>query len=100
MATQALGWMSSLILVLTVAKQVHKQWQEGSSRGVSKWLFIGQIAASAGFTAYSYLIHQWVFVFTNSLMLVNGVLGLVILWHHRHRRGGSQAIASASNAGG
>ncbi len=83
--TEALGWVSSFILVLTIAKQVHKQWREGTSRGVSKWLFLGQLAASTGFTAYSWLVRNWVFVVTNSLMLVNGLLGLAIVLRHRRR---------------
>lgn len=83
--TEAVGWISSLILVLTIAKQVYKQWQEGSSEGVSKWLFVGQIAASLGFTLYSWLVSNWVFVVTNAVMLVNGLLGLLIVLHHRRR---------------
>ena len=83
--TEAVGWVSSFILVLTIAKQVYKQWQEGSSEGVSKWLFVGQISASLGFTVYSWLVHNWVFVVTNSLMMVNGLLGLLIVLHHRRR---------------
>jgi len=82
---EAVGWVSSLILVLTIAKQVYKQWQEGSSEGVSKWLFVGQMAASLGFTVYSWLVSNWVFVVTNAVMLVNGLLGLLIVLHHRRR---------------
>ena len=83
--TEAVGWVSSGILVLTIAKQVYKQWREGSSEGVSKWLFVGQISASLGFTLYSWLVRNWVFVVTNSLMLVNALLGLLIVFHHRRR---------------
>ncbi len=85
MGSEAVGWVSSCILVLTIAKQVYKQWQEGSSEGVSKWLFVGQIAASLGFTVYSWLVSNWVFVVTNALMLCNGLLGLLIVIHHRRR---------------
>ena len=82
---EAVGWVSSFILVLTIAKQIYKQWHEGSSEGVSKWLFIGQMAASLGFTIYSWLVNNWVFVVTNSLMLLNGLAGLGIVIHHRRR---------------
>ncbi len=88
--TEAVGWVSSGILVLTIAKQVYKQWQEGSSEGVSKWLFVGQMAASLGFTVYSWLVSNWVFVVTNAVMLVNGLAGLLIVLHHR-RRGRARA---------
>ena len=82
---EAVGWVSSAILVLTIAKQVYKQWHEGSSEGVSKWLFVGQMAASLGFTVYSWLVSNWVFVVTNAVMLGNGLLGLLIVLHHRRR---------------
>ena len=84
---EAVGWVSSVILVLTIAKQVYKQWQEGSSEGVSKWLFVGQMAASLGFTVYSWLVDNWVFVVTNAVMLLNGLVGLLIVLHHRKKQG-------------
>ena len=77
-AVDAVGWISSFILVLTIAKQVFKQWQAGTSEGVSMWLFIGQLAASAGFTVYSWLVHNWVFVITNALMVANALVGFWI----------------------
>ena len=83
--TEAVGWVSSVILVLTIGKQVYKQWHSGSSEGVSKFLFLGQMTASAGFTAYSVLVHNWVFVVTNALMLVNALLGYGIVLRHRRR---------------
>jgi MtN3 and saliva related transmembrane protein len=83
--TEAIGWASSLILLVTLAKQVHKQWRDGKSDGISPWLFIGQMAASVGFTVYSWLVHNWVFVVTNGLMVVNGLLGYLIVLRHRHR---------------
>ena len=85
MGIEVIGWASSTVLILTIAKQIHKQWQEESSEGVSKWLFIGQIAASTGFTIYSWLVANWVFVVTNFLMLLNALIGLGIVLHHRKR---------------
>jgi MtN3 and saliva related transmembrane protein len=82
--TEAIGWISSFILVLTIARQIYKQWQEGSSQGVSKWLFIGQISASAGFAIYSWLLNNWVFVITNILMLLSAFVGLGIVYWHKH----------------
>ena len=81
---EAIGWASSIILVLTIAKQIYKQWQSGTSEGVSLWLFMGQFAASAGFTVYSVLIRNWVFVVTNALMVLNAILGFVLTkWQRR-----------------
>ena len=82
---EAVGWISSLILVATIGKQVFKQWKEGSSKNVSKWLFVGQLAASAGFTVYSWMVRNWVFVVTNGFMVLNAVAGLLITLRHRRR---------------
>lgn len=82
--TEAIGWISSVILLLTIGKQVWKQWQEGSSEGVSKWLFIGQIAASTGFSLYSWLLRNPIFIITNLLLLLSAVAGLcIVLWQRR-----------------
>lgn len=83
--TEVVGWVSSGILILTLAKQVFKQWKEGSSEGVSKWLFVGQMAASIGFTTYSVLTGDPVFIVTNSILLLNALVGLLIVLHHRRR---------------
>jgi MtN3 and saliva related transmembrane protein len=82
---EAIGWASSVILLLTIGKQVHKQWKEGASENVSRWLFIGQTVASVGFLVYSWLVRNWVFVFTNAFMVVNALAGLAIVLHHRRR---------------
>jgi len=95
--TELIGWTSSAILVVTIAKQVHNQWREGSSKGVSKWLFIGQLAASVGFLIYSALVHNWVFVVTNALMVCNALAGFAVVRIHRRRerrRGGAEKPAT------
>jgi uncharacterized protein with PQ loop repeat len=84
--TDLLGWASSAVLLATLARQVLKQWREGTSEGVSRWLFVGQTTASLGFTAYSLLLGNWVFVVTNALILANAVAGLVIVRRHQRRR--------------
>ena len=87
---EAIGWFSSLILVLTIGKQVLKQWRSGTSEGVSKWLFLGQITASVGFVVYSWLVRNWVFVVTNSLLLVQALVGGLLLYKHRKREEAEQ----------
>jgi uncharacterized protein with PQ loop repeat len=83
--SEIIGWASSFILLLTLGKQVHKQYRSGSSEGVSRWLFLGQVGASLGFTAYSYLVRNWVFVVTNALLLVNALVGYAIVLRHRRK---------------
>lgn len=73
--TDLIGWASSAILLLTLMRQVFTQWREKSTKGVSHWLFVGQLAASTGFVIYSYLVDNWVFVFTNAALLVTALAG-------------------------
>lgn len=96
--TEMIGWVSSMILVLTIGKQIYKQWHEETSEGVSKWLFIGQLAASLGFTIYSWLVHNWVFVVTNSLMLLSAFVGLGIVLRHRHQSSTSSKRLESNDA--
>lgn len=80
---QAIGWLSSAILVLTISRQLYTQWRSRDGHGVSKWLFIGQIAASTGFVYYSVRSANWVFVVTNALLLVEALFGLGLLLAQR-----------------
>jgi MtN3 and saliva related transmembrane protein len=81
---ELIGWASSLVLLLTIGRQVWTQWRTRSTAGLSRWLFVGQLAASTGFTAYSLLLENWVFVVTNVAMLVTAVCGQVIYLRNRH----------------
>ena len=83
---EAVGWASSVILVITIATQVAKQWHDKTSAGVSVWLFVGQLAASVGFTIYSVMLRNWVFAVTNGVMILNGLLGYAITIRHRRNK--------------
>lgn len=78
-----IGWASSIILLLTLVKQVHKQWKDGTSEGISSLLFIGQLFASIGFTVYSYSVKNWVFTITNGLLTINNIIGICLYYHFR-----------------
>jgi MtN3 and saliva related transmembrane protein len=82
-ATGLIGWAAAAILLLTLGRQVYTQWRDSTSRGVSRWLFIGQCVASAGFLLYSWLLKDWVFVVTNALILLTAVIGEVIFLRNR-----------------
>ena len=85
MSSQIIGYVSSIILLFTIGSQIHKQWQSGTSKGVSIWLFIGQLLASAGFTVYSVLIGNPTFIATNAAMGGAAILGLGIVLYHRRK---------------
>ena len=75
--------MSSFILLVTLIRQVFVQWKSESVAGVSKWLFVGQLAASTGYTIYSFLLHNWVYVCSNIAILLTAVLGEALYVRNR-----------------
>ncbi len=85
--TEAVGWASAGVLLATIVRQVYTQWRTRSVAGVSRWLFLGQLAASAGFLAYSLLLQNWVFVTTNTLMVAAALAGACVdRVNRRHAR--------------
>ncbi len=64
-----------------------KQWQSSHPEAVSRWLFAGQMTASALFTVYSAMLGSVVFVVTNAMLLLTAVVGQVM------------ACAAAADAG-
>jgi uncharacterized protein with PQ loop repeat len=79
---EIIGWVSSFVLLLTLIRQVKKQWEDKTSEGLSKWLFVGQLIASVGFTTYSYLVGNWVFTVTNGLLTINNVIGIYLYFKY------------------
>ena len=84
-ATEFIGWTSSLVLLLTIGRQVYTQWKTESTAGVSHWLFIGQVTASIGYTVYSWILHNWVFVSSNVALLITAVIGQYIYLRNQRR---------------
>ncbi len=82
-----IGWIASAILIATLSRQIYDQWKQPDPEGVSHWLFAGQIAASVGFIAYSWLLHNWVFIVTNSLILLTSLAGQWVMWRARRKAG-------------
>lgn len=80
---EIVGWASSIILLLTLVKQVYKQWKDATSEGISKWLFVGQLAASIGFTVYSFVTGSWVFAFTNAALTINNIVGIYLYFRFK-----------------
>jgi len=100
MLTDAIGWASALVLLLTVSSQVFKQWRTRTSAGVSKWLFVGQISASLGFVVYSVLVENWVFVATNSFLLVTAMFGQYLFLRNKRsdrKRANSGSTSKATS---
>ncbi|HEU4654337.1 MAG TPA: PQ-loop domain-containing transporter [Steroidobacteraceae bacterium] len=85
-----IGWAASAILLATLIRQVYTQWREHSTKGVSRWLFIGQLTASTGFLIYSFLLDNWVFVFTNAALLLTALMGQWIYARNSKRSQASQ----------
>lgn len=91
MSPDVVGWLASAILLATLVRQIAAQMRDPDARGVSRWLFIGQSAASIGFIVYSVLVDNLVFIVTNSCILATALMGQGCLWWRRRRPSGGGA---------
>jgi MtN3 and saliva related transmembrane protein len=82
---EAIGWVSTAILLATLIRQVYTEWKSRTAAGVSKWLFAGQMAASVGFVTYSLLLGNWVFMGSNIAILGVAIVGQVLFLRKRRR---------------
>lgn len=85
MGTELIGWSAAAVLLITISRQVYTQWRDRSTQGLSRWLFIGQLAASTGFVVYSWVLGNWVFVISNVLMLGTAGVGQWIYVRNKRR---------------
>lgn len=85
-AVDAVGWAASMVLFITLGRQVWVQWRERCTAGMSGWLFVGQMTASVGFIIYSALLANVVFIVTNAFLLSIAICGQVI-YRRNVRRG-------------
>lgn len=90
MIAELIGWAAAALLIATIGRQVYTQWRAGTTAGVSRWLFVGQVSASALFVIYSCLVHDGVFIATNTVMLLTAILGQCIYLQNcrKNRRDG------------
>jgi MtN3 and saliva related transmembrane protein len=91
-----IGWASSAVLLATISRQVYTQWKTRATQGVSRWLFIGQLTASAGYTVYSVLLHNWVFMASNIALLCTALVGQALLVRNRRSVPALSARSQAS----
>ena len=89
MWTDLVGWISTVVLIVTIGRQAFTQWKERSTAGMSRWLFIGQLVASTGFVVYSYLLGNIVFVVSNLFLLVIAAVGQWLYVRNKKREEGS-----------
>jgi len=91
---EAIGWTSTVILLVTLMRQVYTEWKSNSTTGLSRWLFIGQLTASLGFLTYSLLLKNWVFAGSNFCILLVAVLGQTL--YSRNKNRSSQRMPTTS----
>jgi uncharacterized protein with PQ loop repeat len=83
--TEAVGWVSAALLLATIVQQVYTQWTSGKTEGVSPWLFVGQTLASLGFSIYSVMTGNVVFIVVNVALLFSALVGQAIYWRNCRR---------------
>jgi uncharacterized protein with PQ loop repeat len=73
-------------LLATLIRQVHTQWKSRDVSGVSRWLFVGQVTASVGYTVYSILLGNWVYASSNIAILITAIAGEMIYLRNKRAR--------------
>jgi uncharacterized protein with PQ loop repeat len=74
----AVGVSSALVLLVTIVAQIIRQIRTPPGKGVSPWLFVGQLFASIGFTAYSVMLKDPIFIATNATLGVAALIGICV----------------------
>jgi len=85
MNPDVIGWLASAALLATLVRQVMTMARDQNAQGVSRWLFIGQCAASVGFIVYSAMVGNLVFVATNVAILITAIVGQCIVARRKSR---------------
>ena len=79
------GWASSIILLVTLVRQVYTQWRTHQRLGYPS----GSLSASAphrsGYIVYSFLLHNWVYVSSNIAILITAIVGEGLYLRNRRR---------------
>jgi uncharacterized protein with PQ loop repeat len=93
-----IGWASSAVLLATLIRQVHTQWKSHNVSGVSRWLFVGQVTASVGYTVYSILLGNWVYASSNIAILITAIAGETIYLRKKRAQRYSSGAEQAESA--
>lgn len=84
-AGEWVGWGAAALLLVTTLKEVHQQWHADSNDGVWPWMFAGYFLASAGFTVYSALGGQTLFLVVNATLMATNAVGQALYWRNAWR---------------
>jgi uncharacterized protein with PQ loop repeat len=86
MSPELVGWVAVAILFATMTGQAWTEWRDRVKKGINPWFFIGQVAASVAFIAYSAMVGNTIFVVGNTLVLAAAVAGgAILLWNKKRR---------------
>lgn len=85
MSPDWIGWFASAVLLATLIRQTIACARDPEASGVSRWLFLGQCVASAGFVVYSVMVGNRVFIVTNSAILATAIIGQCIVARRKRR---------------
>jgi MtN3 and saliva related transmembrane protein len=85
--------VSSVILLATLIRRVCPQCKNHSLAGVARWLFVGQVSASVGFTICSLLASNRVYGTCTFAILIGVIAGEAVYDVTRERRRSLQSMS-------
>jgi len=79
-----LGYAAGAVTAFTFLPQVVKTWKEKSAKDVSLWMFVIAFINEIMWLVYGIMIHNWVIILTNAVMLVMSAIMIGLKFRYNH----------------
>ena len=80
-----LGYAAGAVTAFTFLPQVIKTWREKSAKDISLNMFLIAFANEIMWLVYGILLHNWVIILTNAVMLVMSGIMIALKLKYNHR---------------
>lgn len=84
-AADILGYAAGALTAFTFLPQVIKTWKEKSAKDVSLYMFIIAFLNEIMWLVYGVMIHNWVIIATNAVMLVMSSIMISLKMKYNHQ---------------
>lgn len=84
-AADILGYAAGALTAFTFLPQVLKTWKEKSAKDVSLYMFIIAFVNEIMWLIYGVMIHNWVIILTNAVMLAMSGIMIMLKMKYNHQ---------------
>ena len=80
-----LGYAAGTLTAFTFLPQVLKTWREKSAKDISLYMFVIAFLNEIMWLVYGVMIHNWVIIGTNAVMLVMSGIMIALKFKYNHQ---------------